>query len=109
MNGNQEYNEILSTLNRLEIQQTKQGQRFEDYMDARKDIPKELQIVKDQTARCHLECDHHTTETKSYFKKVDFLMTWYGRAAALLFAFQILIAIMVLLGRIVDVEYTMKP
>jgi hypothetical protein len=109
MNDDTQYVEILAALNRLEIAQVKTFQNYEDYKAARKDIPKDIQDLKDRTSKCSIECVHHTTETKTYFRKVDFLMTWYGRAAALLFAFQILIAIMVLLGRIIDIEYTMKP
>jgi hypothetical protein len=123
--GNQ-YMEILSKLGSLQAQMEEQKksmdivcsfkdtalrtfQNFEDYKESRKTLPAAIDALEKRTAKCNLECEHHTGETKSYFKKVDFLMTWYGRGAAIIFAFQILIALMVLLGRIIDIEYTLKP
>lgn len=103
------YQEILEAIGELKIEFAKTAQSFSDYKEARKNLPLDIQELKDRTARCGIECNHHTTETKSYFKKVDFLMTWYGRGAALIFAFQLLIAAMLLLSQIVDVKYSLKP
>ena len=84
-------------------------QNFEDYKESRKGLPAAIAALETRTAKCNLECEHHTGETKEYFKKTDFLMTWYGRGAALIFSINVLIAIMVLAGRIIDIEYTIKP
>lgn len=104
-----QYQTILDALTRLELSQARTFQNYEDHKIARKDLPKDIQDLKDKTTKDHTDCEHHTAETRLYFKKVDFLMTWYGRGAAFIFAFQILIAAMVLLGRIIDIKYTIKP
>jgi hypothetical protein len=122
--GNQ-YAEILSKLGSLQAQMEEQKkamdivcsfkdtalktfQNFEDYKESRKNLPAAIDALEKRTAKCNLECEHHTGETKSYFKKVDFLMTWYGRAAALIFAITVLNTILVLLGRVIDFQYTVR-
>ncbi|MFA7164606.1 MAG: hypothetical protein WC124_02000 [Desulfoplanes sp.] len=108
MDDDQRYTEILAAINRLEVAFTKNAQNFEDYKENRSWIASELLALKSKMERCNIECDHQKKENRSYFKKTDFLMTWYGRAAAGIFAFQALIAIMVLVGRVVDLQYTVK-
>lgn len=105
MNGDQQYTEILAAINRLELSLTRTTQNYEDYKESRKDIPRDIQDLKEKTAKCNIECRHHTEKTEVYFKKVDFLMTWYGRASALIVAFQVLILILVAVGRYIDVEF----
>ena len=106
---NDDYSEILAAIRRLEVEFTKTAQSFADYKEARKDLPEKIRELQEKTAKCGQACEYQKSESRGYFKKVDFLMTWYGRGAALIFAFQILIAGMVLLGRIIDIEYTLKP
>lgn len=84
-------------------------QNFEDYKKDRANLPKDVADVKSKVDACNIQCDHHKKATLEYFKKTDFLMTWYGRAAALLFSVQIIIAIMVFVGRWIDFHAVLKP
>lgn len=82
-------------------------QNFEDYKEERKTIPDRLSNLENTFSRCNINCGHQTETAKRYFKEHDFLMLWYRRIAALIVAFQIIIAAMVFLGRMVDFKITM--
>ena len=107
--GMEEQKRSMKMVCEFKDQAIKTFQNFEDYKESRKGLPGAIAALEARTAKCNLECEHHTGETKEYFKKTDFLMTWYGRGAALIFSINVLIAIMVLAGRIIDIEYTIKP
>jgi hypothetical protein len=107
--GMEEQKRSMSVICKFKDDAIKTFQNFEDYKESRKGLPAAIVALETRTAKCNIECEHHTGETKEYFKKTDFLMTWYGRGAALLFSINVLIAIMVLLSGIVDIQYIIKP
>ena len=84
-------------------------QNFEDYKESRRTLPDRINALETKTASCQQSCQHKSATAEGYFKKVDFLMTWYGRGAALIFSLNVLIAIMVFLGRYVDIKYVLRP
>ena len=125
MNGDQVYAEILASIARIETsnkqlidqmneickfktEMIKTVQEFDDYKKARSDIPNDLQELKDVVTAHNIECNHNKGILDSVSKKVEFLMTWYGRAAAAIVGIQIIIAIMVAVGRYVDIQYVLK-
>ena len=136
MNGDQIYAEILASIARIETSNKqlidqmneickfksdmiKTVQEFDDYKKARADIPNDLQNLKNVVTAHNIECDHNIGILESSIKKlddivtnavkkVDFLMTWYGRAAAVIVTIQVIIAIMVAVGRYVDIQYVLK-
>ena len=125
MNGDQVYAEILASIARIETSNKqlidqmneickfktdmiKTVQEFDDYKKARSEIPNDLQELKDVVTAHNIECNHNKGILDSVSKKVEFLMTWYGRAAAAIVGIQIIIAIMVAVGRYVDIQYVLK-
>jgi chromosome segregation ATPase len=125
MGGDQIYAEILASIARVETttkqleknmgeicefkeEMIKTRQEFEDYKRLRHDIPKDLQNLTDRVNKGTTTCEHHETIVTDLSKKVDFLMTWYGRLAAVIVSIQIIIAIMVAAGRFIDVQYVLK-
>ena len=125
MNGDQVYAEILASIARIETSNKqlidqmneickfktdmiKTVQEFDDYKKARSDIPNDLQELKDVVTAHNIECNHNKGILDSVSKKVEFLMTWYGRAAAAIVGIQVIIAIMVAVGRYVDIQYVLK-
>ena len=125
MNGDQVYAEILASIARIETsnkqlidqmneickfktEMIKTVQEFDDYKKARSEIPNDLQELKDVVTAHNIECNHNKGILDSVNKKVEFLMTWYGRAAAAIVGIQIIIAIMVAVGRYVDIQYVLK-
>jgi len=136
MSGDQIYAEILASVARIETSNKqlidqmneickfksdmiKTVQEFDDYKKARADIPNDLQELKDVVTAHNIECEHNIGILKtaikkleeivaSAVKKVEFLMTWYGRAAAVIVTIQVIIAIMVAVGRYVDIQYVLK-
>ena len=125
MNGDQVYAEILASIARIETsnkqlidqmneickfktEMIKTVQEFDDYKKARSEIPNDLQELKDVVTAHNIECNHNKGILDSVSKKVEFLMTWYGRAAAAIVGIQIIIAIMVAVGRYVDIQYVLK-
>jgi hypothetical protein len=108
MSEDERYIEILATLNRLEVNWTKTAQRFEDYKESRVELPKNIQEIQKAIATCQQACNYKSEISSEYRKKVDFLMLWSGRAMALLFAIGIINMILIALGRLIDIEYTMK-
>lgn len=136
MNGDQVYAEILASIARIETSNKqlidqmneickfktdmiKTVQEFDDYKKARSDIPNDLQELKETVTAYNIECEHKLNILEAAFKKleevvasavkkVEFLMTWYGRAAAVIVTIQVIIAIMVAVGRYVDIQYVLK-
>ena len=129
MNGDQVYAEILASIARIEtsnkqlieqmseickfkLEMIKTVQEFNDYKKSRFSIPEDLQELKDVVTAHNMKCDQRSEQHDSIIQRLvkenTFLMTWYGRAASVIVAIQILIAVMVAVGRYVDIQYVLK-
>jgi hypothetical protein len=72
-------------------------QRFEDYREARKNLPKEVSDLNQRVVTCQSNCQNRTEDTESYFKKTDYLMAWSYKIAGVVIAVNIIVGSIVLL------------
>jgi hypothetical protein len=72
-------------------------QRFEDYREARRNLPDKIDAVDRNVAQCQSNCSNHTEDTKAYYKKTDYLMAWSYKVAGIVIAVNVIVGAIVLL------------
>lgn len=72
-------------------------ERFENYREARKDLPEKVEDLARKTATCQSNCTHRTQKTEDYFKKTDYLMMWSYKISGAQMIISILAAAIVIL------------
>lgn len=72
-------------------------QEFDDYKEGRKTLPDDIRALKEKTATCQINCQHHTQKTEEYFKKTDYLIMWSYKISGAQMLISILAAAIVIL------------
>jgi len=72
-------------------------QEFDDYKEGRKTLPDDIRALKEKTAACQTNCQHHTQKSEEYYKKTDYLMMWSYRISGAQILISILAAAVVIL------------
>jgi hypothetical protein len=74
-------------------------------MESRKDLPARISVLESAAA----DWANERNTLGEYYKRVDFLMSWYWRVAGVVIALGIVNTMLIMWGRVVDYYYVVKP